>query len=342
MDPLSIRISSININELTLISVFIDEYLYLILLFLFSFLFYKYHKSKSKELEIRIKTLAVCLVLFLFLVPALKSLFNYERPCEILNSKIECKEDKSFPSGHASFASLFLLALDSYYFVAYFLFFVLVIFSRVYLGVHSFYDVVFGTVLGVIFYLVVYSFFVTKKVVKIRERAEFWRQVFHLGFGIFAIFFVLVFELPIYLFFAILICLIFLSKFDLFFEDLIRDLGYRDFYKCYGAILYVVGIILILLFVKEKEYIVSFIYILAVCDTVPNFFEKVKKERGFFKRGITGIFANFIFTMFIPVFLLGEEGMLFSLVCVALEGMDLKIDDNILIPTACILAKNLI
>jgi dolichol kinase len=133
--------------------------------------------------------------------------------------------------------------------------------------------------------------------------------------------------------------LIFLSKFEIF-EDLIEELGYRDFYKCAGAIFYTVGIILILLFVKEKSYIISFIYILAVCDTVPSFFEKPKKR--IFKRGILGIFTSLIFTAPIPIFLLGVKGLLFSLVCVAIEAANLKINDNILIPIACILAKELI
>lgn len=86
----------------------------------------------------------------------LKPLIHRPRPSTIYNHlqpfiTNSCPTDYSFPSGHAAtaFAAAFVLSVFDnkrrwfYYFIA-----VLISYSRIYLGCHYFFDVVFGGLLG--------------------------------------------------------------------------------------------------------------------------------------------------------------------------------------------------
>lgn len=73
---------------------------------------------------------------------ALKYTVQIERPCEALQSKVECPAGYSFPSSHALIAFTVMLAfLNKPQFAIYLAYAVFVAFTRIYLGVHSFEDV---------------------------------------------------------------------------------------------------------------------------------------------------------------------------------------------------------
>ena len=87
----------------------------------------------------------------------IKNIFKRERPfidSDIINPLISAPTSYSFPSGHSmtSFLAAYLLA---YYFpqykVAVFILAALIAFSRIYIGVHYFSDVLVGSILGILF-----------------------------------------------------------------------------------------------------------------------------------------------------------------------------------------------
>lgn len=87
------------------------------------------------------------LLTFLFGDLILKNIFMRHRPIPILS----CPIDFSFPSGHASvaFAAATILAyFDKNRRWFYYLFAVLISYSRIYLGCHYFFDVIGGALVG--------------------------------------------------------------------------------------------------------------------------------------------------------------------------------------------------
>ena len=141
-----------NSGFLTVISVFIDQYLYLILPI--SLIFFK------RKIDGKLMSLVISLLIILASSFFLKGLFQTSRPCDA-NLKLQsCPTDYSFPSGHAAVAFAFLsFSLGSWFFVFYYLIAIAVSISRIYLGVHFLNDVVAGAVMGII------SYFVSQKVI---------------------------------------------------------------------------------------------------------------------------------------------------------------------------------
>ncbi len=155
MDFISTYIASLNYPWFTWISSLIaNDYLFggfLILLFLFSF---KYMK-KWREL-------AVTIVISLILFTSLKYIVREPRPCVQLDAKLSCPSSYSFPSGHSSMINSFLF--PSLYDSSVFVFAplsLIVMFSRIYIGVHTFYDIVGGFIVALISFLL--SSFIVKR-----------------------------------------------------------------------------------------------------------------------------------------------------------------------------------
>jgi len=82
-----------------------------------------------------------------------KSLIMQPRPCIGGDSLIQCPLDYSLPSGHAAIAFTLMIAfIGRKYFPFYWLFALLVAYTRFYLGVHTFEDLAAALVLAPIAY----------------------------------------------------------------------------------------------------------------------------------------------------------------------------------------------
>ena len=90
----------------------------------------------------------VLLILFSYLFSiSLKQIFKEQRPCKIENFPgTSCENSYSFPSDHAVVLTSPLLILKKK--KAYFVWLLLVLFSRVYLVQHYFHDVAIGFLIG--------------------------------------------------------------------------------------------------------------------------------------------------------------------------------------------------
>ncbi len=100
----------------------------------------------------------VSIMAAMLLIYAMKSTFQIPRPCVPCTEAVRgcnpyCPGDFSFPSGHAGtifvlFTSFFMVYRRKG-FLPFFVFPALVAYSRVFLGVHTYADVVFGSSLGI-------------------------------------------------------------------------------------------------------------------------------------------------------------------------------------------------
>ncbi|MCL5011440.1 MAG: phosphatase PAP2 family protein [Candidatus Marsarchaeota archaeon] len=155
MDFISTYIASLNYPWFTWVSSLIaNDYLYGFFIIILFFLSFKYMK-KWRELAV---TILISLILF----TSLKYIVKEPRPCVQLNAKLSCPSSYSFPSGHSSIINAFLF--PSLYDSSAFIFTplsLIVMFSRVYIGVHTFYDVLGGFVVALISFLL--SSFLVKR-----------------------------------------------------------------------------------------------------------------------------------------------------------------------------------
>ena len=132
MDYISTLAYSINNPIVHTISLLIDNYVFYGLAIL-TLLF-----VSQKEDSDRIK-LAACLLLTILIVSFVKNSFGIERPCFGMQN---CPSWYSFPSLHAAFAFCIMAAtMNKKEYWIYFIFAVVVAFSRMNLGVHTFADI---------------------------------------------------------------------------------------------------------------------------------------------------------------------------------------------------------
>jgi membrane-associated phospholipid phosphatase len=86
--------------------------------------------------------IAAAIIIAGLLTLAAKDLVMQPRPCIGGDSLIQCPLDYSLPSGHAAIAFTLMIAfIGNRYFPLYWLFALLVAYSRFYLGVHTFEDI---------------------------------------------------------------------------------------------------------------------------------------------------------------------------------------------------------
>lgn len=136
MDSLTISIMQINVPWLTTIASFLDKDI--IMLFVTAVFVLISEQRKEKLIKI-----VFAVLLAIVLSVAVKELVKSSRPCETLPSKIPCGEGYSFPSTHAIIVFTIMLSfLNKPVFILYFLYAIFVAFTRIYLGMHSFEDVV--------------------------------------------------------------------------------------------------------------------------------------------------------------------------------------------------------
>lgn len=102
--------------------------------------------KRNKEISlVFIATLVFSYILSSFL----KNMFKVERPCRVYQLFPSCEKDYSFPSSHALVLSVVFPFLKKNEKKYYFLWFLLVLASRITLGAHYPEDLIFGSVVGV-------------------------------------------------------------------------------------------------------------------------------------------------------------------------------------------------
>lgn len=147
-DPITLFISGLNFGWLTLVSAIIDNDIFFAALVLAVAFFAESGKKRNR--------LLLNLVIIFAIGLAVKSIVQEPRPCtEGIISKIACPTDFAFPSNHALIAFALATALwkkpkGYLYSVAA----AFVAFTRVYLGIHSMFDVVGGAAIGIVAYVV--------------------------------------------------------------------------------------------------------------------------------------------------------------------------------------------
>ena len=107
-------------------------------------------KRNDKRLKI-----ILTILMGLMIAESIKFVYEIPRPC-LKPFILTCPKDYSFPSSHATV--VFILALsfiNKRAYIFYLLFALFVAFTRVYLAVHTFYDVVGGLVIAAITYYLV-------------------------------------------------------------------------------------------------------------------------------------------------------------------------------------------
>ena len=148
-DFLTIALSSVIIPWLTSFSVLIDHDILFGILLIFITIIGERRSEKLKKIFLAV-------LLAFIAASVLKNAFQIERPCTIIQSKIPCPDSYSFPSIHATLAFILPFAFLRNRLYPFYLSFALFIgFTRIYLLVHSFIDIVGGLVIAALVYYAV-------------------------------------------------------------------------------------------------------------------------------------------------------------------------------------------
>jgi len=139
IDKATYFVYSLNNPILDFVSTLINSQAFLVIAIAFLIVLFE---RKERNFA-RISKILFIIFLAYILTEGLKSFFAVQRPCvsEIV-SKIPCPGDFSFPSGHVLIAASVMFAyIKRKEFVVFWLFTVLIAFTRMYLGVHTLVDV---------------------------------------------------------------------------------------------------------------------------------------------------------------------------------------------------------
>jgi len=106
----------------------------------------------------------------------------------------------------------------------------------------------------------------------------------------------------------------------------------------YGAFWYGMGILLLLSFVRDMNYIAAGIAILALGDGASTLVGMNGNRRIFYnkKKTLEGTAAFFIVSSLASYPFLGTAGVGLSLLCSIAESIDWGVDDNFVIPLTCL------
>ncbi|MBI2079202.1 phosphatase PAP2 family protein [Candidatus Micrarchaeota archaeon] len=149
MDSITNFISSLDNSGLTQLSLIIHDNLGFIILIAVLLLF------TEKRFEKKNKVFFILVLAFL-LATGVKEVMKVDRPCLLVPAKVECPSDYSFPSAHAAVSFALMLAfINKPSYPVYFFFGLIVAFSRIYLGVHTFEDIVGGMVIAPVSYSII-------------------------------------------------------------------------------------------------------------------------------------------------------------------------------------------
>jgi len=347
IDQATRTISAFDNPILTALSVALDSLTYPLLFILVLWLvFFKFKKIVHEREKVLLSILILVLT-----VQFVKYVLPFQRPCFVdVSSKIDCPLDSAFPSGHAAMTSLFILPLlSSALFIPYLIFTIFIAFSRVYLGVHSILDVSAGLMFGMTAYLTAMR--LLSKEIKTSSRNEWSRQLTHIFFGVFSIAVIAILNSTIFywrefasisfFFFALLlVAIVYLINHAIyppFIGRHLKKVSHRDFFVGEAAVWYALGVLLLLTFLTDFRQIVGSLLILTLGDSASTMFAASAWKRTFFKNKTIGSFFAFIIASLPAAIFLGFAAIPLIVLCAIVESVYLRIDDNFLIPAACVL-----
>ncbi|MEM3555490.1 MAG: SEC59/DGK1/VTE5 family protein [Candidatus Micrarchaeia archaeon] len=106
----------------------------------------------------------------------------------------------------------------------------------------------------------------------------------------------------------------------------------------YGAFWYGMGVLLLLSFVGDLNFICASIAILALGDGFSTLIGRMGNTRFFYnkKKTLEGSIAFFIVSSFASYPFIGFSGVVLAFICSVAESIDWGVDDNFIIPLICV------
>ena len=362
-DPLSTWLFSFQNGFITFLSLFLDVFTVPIVAgFILAVYFLSYVKYRSRildslrriirsdELKKSLFVALISLMLVIASVQFVKLVYPQDRPCNAgfdNGHKIECPATSSFPSTHtASAAVLIPFTIGTPIFIPSVLFCALVAFSRMYLGLHYLLDVLVATAVGISGYFLVRSVLGGGSSTLASKSSNLFRAFSHLAFGLFVMLILMVsyaltefsILISMLVLFAILMVLLFMVHMDSFkkkitvLHDLLHFISVRDSFLGEGAILFVLGSMILIGFSQDIGQIMAGLYIITIGDVASAAFSfSTPKNKSFFKNKSPISFAAFVISTLPVLLVLGVGFLPFLLVAAAIESVDLKVSDNFLL-----------
>lgn len=302
----------------------------------------------------------LCSVLAIEIAFIMKNIFQVPRPYLLkYEDPLFLASGYSFPSIHAAFVAA-VFPYQKYIFgpkkrILIYVFLFLILFSRMYLGVHTLSDIVAGFSVGflttLIFLAVEKKYHLVKWFTsRITDKFELRRQSAHLLIGVAVVFLIKLQLINYQILFAITflggILVLIARKVRIplihdileFFErphHIARFPGRGSFFLILGAALST--------FIFEKNIAMAAIMIVAVGDSVTNIvgrhfgiiknpFNKKKNLEGTFAAIILATLAAFYFVPLWPAFIASVASMTIESIDLGWKRFEVEIDDNVIIP----------
>ncbi len=310
-----------------------DDITFVILLLLFILL--------GEQKLYKLKKIAIAAIFVIVLTVALKNLVKIERPCVNELTNIECPDDYSFPSLHTALTFTIATAfLQRSNYIFYLLFSIFVAFTRLYLGVHGFYDVAGGFVTGVLGYYIV-DLFIEGNKQQILPVLEKRRKQFHIFLGLSLLAFLLLagrFSFVFTLSVITIVGSVVANQYSLGHLkgiDQIRNALERPGVRIMGmgSALYILGILILGATLQDQNKIAGAILIFALGDGAATLIGLDSKHPLPWnkKKTAEGLIGFFLASLPAYIFI-GPIILPLALLCAIVETLQLVIDDNITVP----------
>lgn len=183
-------------------------------------------------------------------------------------------------------------------------------------------------------------------------RFELGRKLVHLFFGLFLIFILmnlgrsyLIIFLAAFLAAGSMMIVLMSLGWRILVADWFEDRFEREEVRFpgYGAFWFVVGALLIAIFLQSTDEIAAVLLVLAAGDSAATIFGVLGKHRLLHNRNktIEGSVAFFIFSLSASIFV-GWMAVALAALGTAVESLDVQVDDNLLIPIALIIVLKIL
>lgn len=290
----------------------------------------------------------VALLLTIASVQFIKLVYPQDRPCteDLSINKIECPNSSSFPSTHtASAAVLVPFSMGTFLFAPSLLFYFVVAFSRVYLGVHYLIDVLVASAFGFSWYFLSEQLLEKDTGKRIASKASnVFRGFLHLFFGIFIMFILTLSSIyslyPIQISLLVLL-LVLLSIFYLInrtqsqksgiLNEILDFVSTRDRFQGEGAIWFILGAMLLIGFTQDVSKSIAGIYIITIGDVASAAFSSKPGKKSLFKNKNIFSYLAFVVASIPSVLILGTGILPIILLAALIESLNLKVNDNFIL-----------